>query len=311
MSQQEKYEEWACTLPANDDSQFSSGEDDKSVLEEENEDEDEWDKDNKVDLMPRDGQLQQYNASTPQTRGARRRKIRDEEEQIACQKHVQTTQYLEGNTAAAKRSPYYRGFPESLQCNIHPTNNDSHAYAGLINSDVICYSNSILQVIESCIHLTEFFLSPPSNEHQHFRFYYKFANVIHSMVTGGPDVVNPYKFVDIFLSYPKKIVANECTYMHVVLLYIVLLLYCDIVILSYWSVVLCCHIVVLLYCDIVVLSYCSVLLYCHIVVLLYYDIVMLSYCSVVLMMFLLLFVMLLSANDSVHFVKHQRTGIST
>jgi hypothetical protein len=52
-------------------------------LEEENEDEDEQDEGNKLNLMLRDGRLQQYNASIPQTRGARRRYIRDEEEQIA------------------------------------------------------------------------------------------------------------------------------------------------------------------------------------------------------------------------------------
>ncbi len=40
---------------------------------------------------------------------------------------------------AEKGSPYYRKFPESQQCNIHPTDNDSHANAGLQNSDVICY----------------------------------------------------------------------------------------------------------------------------------------------------------------------------
>ncbi len=100
--------------------------------------------------MPRDGQLQQYNTFTPQTRarGTRRRKIRDEEERIArTQKCVQTTQHPEGNTTTAKRSPYYWDFPESQWCNIHPTDNDSHAYAGLMNSDIICYSNSILQVI--------------------------------------------------------------------------------------------------------------------------------------------------------------------
>ncbi len=72
----------------------------------------------------------------------------------------------------------------------HKTTSD-----GLINSDIICYSNSILQVIASCIHLTKFFLSPPRKEHQRFRLYYEFANVIHSMVTGGPDVIYPYKFV--------------------------------------------------------------------------------------------------------------------
>jgi hypothetical protein len=92
--------------------------------------------------------------------------------------------------------------------------------------------------------------------------------------------------------------------------HIVVLLNCDIDILSYCSVILYC-LVVLLYCDIVVLSYCSVVLYCHIVLLLYCDIVVLSYCSVMLMMFLLLFVMLLSANDSVYFAKHQWMCTST
>jgi hypothetical protein len=51
----------------------SDDEDDKSVLEVVN-------KDNK---MPRDGQSQQHNTSTPQMRGTRRKKIRDEEEQNA------------------------------------------------------------------------------------------------------------------------------------------------------------------------------------------------------------------------------------
>jgi hypothetical protein len=77
-----------------------------------------------------------------------------------------------------------------------------------------------------------------------------------------------------------------------------------------------CHIVVLLNCDIFVLSYCSVVFNCHIVVLLYCDIVLLayfflSYCSVMLMMFVLLIVMLLSANDSVYFAKHQLMHMST
>jgi hypothetical protein len=60
-------------LTANNEILFSGGKDDKHNLEEEN-------KDNR---MPRDGQSQQYNASTPQARGTVRRKIRDEEEQIA------------------------------------------------------------------------------------------------------------------------------------------------------------------------------------------------------------------------------------
>ncbi len=80
--------------------------------------------------MPRDGQSEQYNASTPQTRGTRRRKIGDEEKQIARPlKFVQSTKHPEGNTMAEKESPYYRNFPESQRCNIHPTDNDSHANA--------------------------------------------------------------------------------------------------------------------------------------------------------------------------------------
>jgi hypothetical protein len=69
------------------------------------------DKVNKDNTMPRDGCLQQYNDFTPQTRGTRRRKIRDEEIRNArLLKHVQTTKHPEGNTMAEKGSPYYRNF---------------------------------------------------------------------------------------------------------------------------------------------------------------------------------------------------------
>jgi hypothetical protein len=71
--------------------------------------------------MPRDGQLQQHNAFKPQKKGTRRRKIRNEEEQIAhLRKHVQSTKHPVGNTTAVKWSPYYRDFPESRQRNIDP-----------------------------------------------------------------------------------------------------------------------------------------------------------------------------------------------
>jgi hypothetical protein len=83
MSHQGYNEEWGCTLTANNKSWFSSGGDDEGILEKESKDEDERDQRNKLNTMPRDGRSQQYNASTPQTRGTRRRKIRDEEEQIA------------------------------------------------------------------------------------------------------------------------------------------------------------------------------------------------------------------------------------
>jgi hypothetical protein len=163
--------------------------------------------------MPRDGRSQQYNNSIPQTRGTRRRKMRDEENRNAHPlKCVQTTKHPEGNTTAGKGSPYYRNFPKSQQRNIHDTDSDSHANAGLQHSDIICYSNSILQVIASCTHLTEFFLSPPSKDHRRFTLYYKFANFIHSMITGRPDIVNPYNFVEIFKSNHESFDENECTY---------------------------------------------------------------------------------------------------
>ncbi len=139
--------------------------------------------------------------------------MRDKEKQNAHPlKCVQTTKHPEGNATAEKGSPYYGNFPKSRQRNIHDTDSESHANAGLQNSDVICYSNSILQVIASCTHLTEFFLSPPSKDHQRFTLYYKFANVIHSMITDRLDGVNPYNFVEIFRSNHKSFDANECTY---------------------------------------------------------------------------------------------------
>ncbi len=74
--------------------------------------------------------------------------MRDEENQNArLLKRVQITKHPEGNTITEKGSPYYRNFPQPQQRNIHDTDSDSHANAGLENSDVICYSNSILQVI--------------------------------------------------------------------------------------------------------------------------------------------------------------------
>jgi hypothetical protein len=69
---------------------------------------------NKDNTMPRDGRLQQYNASTPQTGGTRRRKIRDEEEQNARPlKRVQSTKHPEGGKMAEKGFPHYRNFPKS------------------------------------------------------------------------------------------------------------------------------------------------------------------------------------------------------
>jgi hypothetical protein len=54
---------------------YSAVEDDECDLEEVN-------KDNS--MPPRNGRSQQYNNFTPQTRGTRRRKIKNEEERNAC-----------------------------------------------------------------------------------------------------------------------------------------------------------------------------------------------------------------------------------
>ncbi len=70
--------EWGCTSTANNKSWFSGGKDDKRIL----------DKVNKDNTMPKDGWLQQYNDSTPQTRGTRRRKMRDEEKRNARKLHI-------------------------------------------------------------------------------------------------------------------------------------------------------------------------------------------------------------------------------
>jgi hypothetical protein len=104
MSRQEYNDEWGCTLTANNKSRFSGPKDDRRTLEEVNKD----------NMAPRDGGLQQYKDSTPQTRGTRRRKIRDEEEQNARPlKRVQSTKHPEGNSTAEKGSPCYRNFPKS------------------------------------------------------------------------------------------------------------------------------------------------------------------------------------------------------
>jgi hypothetical protein len=104
ISHQEYNDKWGCTSTANNESLFSGGKNDERHSEEVNED----------NMMLRDGRLQQYIDSTPQTRGTRRRKIRNEEERNArLVKRVQSTKHPEGNKTAEKGSPYCRNFPES------------------------------------------------------------------------------------------------------------------------------------------------------------------------------------------------------
>ncbi len=79
------------------------------------------------------------------------------------------------------------------------------------------------------------------------------------MITGGPDVVNPYNFVDVFKSNHKSFDANECTY----ILDIVVLSYCSVVL---YCLLLCCWFVILSCCHITMMTH-GVLSYCCIVVL--------------------------------------------
>jgi hypothetical protein len=53
------------------------------------------------------------------------------------------------------------------------------------------------------------------------------------MITGRPDVVNPYNFVDIFKSNHKSFDENECTYIlcHINMVTHVVLSYCFAVVL--------------------------------------------------------------------------------
>ncbi len=68
-----------------------------------------------------------------------------------------------------EQSPYYRSFPPRRADT--PTPVDADAHAGLTNCDMICYSNAIFQGIASCIHVTDFLQTPPSQEHQWFPLY--------------------------------------------------------------------------------------------------------------------------------------------
>ena len=93
-------------------------------------------------------------------------------------------------------SPYYRDFQPRRTNAPDPFIADAHA--GLINCDVVCYSNAIFQCIASCIHVSDFLQTPPNEEHQRFPLYYEFASVMSSMVSGQESVVDPTPFVNLF-----------------------------------------------------------------------------------------------------------------
>jgi hypothetical protein len=83
---------------------------------------------------------------------------------------------------------------------------------GLINTNVICYSNAIFKCIASCANLdnfTDFLQSPPNEEHQHFELYCEFRSVISSIVSGGMGDIDPSKFIYFYKKRNEDFNANE------------------------------------------------------------------------------------------------------
>ena len=108
---------------------------------------------------------------------------------------------------------YYRDFQPSRRSNLSRSEGRSNgAHAGLINSDVICYSNAIFQCIASCASLgfcDNFLRSQPSEEHQHFKLYYEFKSVISSILGNGMDNIDPRKFIGLYKECYNNFNANE------------------------------------------------------------------------------------------------------
>ena len=90
-------------------------------------------------------------------------------------------------------------------------------YAGLMNNTIICYANSIFQIIASCNHLNKYLLTPPSEEHKHFRLYYEFARVISSMISAAnEEIVDSRNFMNVFITNCPQFINNKRTYCCVV-----------------------------------------------------------------------------------------------
>ena len=92
---------------------------------------------------------------------------------------------------------YYKKFPPINRSNRRATG----ANTGLINANVICYSNANFQCIASCANLdnfADFLRSPPNEEHQHFELYYEYKSVISSILSGGMGDIDPSKFIDLY-----------------------------------------------------------------------------------------------------------------
>jgi len=90
------------------------------------------------------------------------------------------------------RVDYYKKFPDNKRG--EPAAVDIGANAGLKNSNVVCYSNAILQCIANCFYLSDFSLS---DNHPEFQLNHAFACLMNSMVKGGQSI-DPSSFMKIF-----------------------------------------------------------------------------------------------------------------
>ena len=91
------------------------------------------------------------------------------------------------------RVDYYKKFPDNKRG--EPAAVDIGANAGLKNSNVVCYSNAILQCIANCFYLSDFSLS---DNHPEFQLNHAFACLMNSMVKGGQSIEDPSSFMKIF-----------------------------------------------------------------------------------------------------------------
>ncbi len=110
-------------------------------------------------------------------------------------------------------SYYRKDFQHSRRSNLSRSERRSNgAHAGLINSDVIRYSNAIFQCIASCAnsgYCDDFLRSLPSEEHQHFKLYYEFKSVISSILGNGMDNIDPHKFIDLYKEHYNNFSTHE------------------------------------------------------------------------------------------------------
>jgi hypothetical protein len=103
------------------------------------------------------------------------------------------------NDSSSPQSPYFRNNSTPSQRNNARCTANDNRNAGLVNNDIVCYANAVLQIIASCVRLNKALSNSPDATHEHFSLYYKFACVISSMVRMEDDqVVDPRIFMGVF-----------------------------------------------------------------------------------------------------------------